>query len=275
MAGSTMDHRGIVTKIMPHVTFRPRSRPFHRYASGEISDPLPPVLFKALPLKYAERLVERGEMMWSTLTWFQNQEDPARGDVFEATRRSFPPGGQGVTRSERHGRPDHEQLHFDGHGTQWRPAQSRHIFIYSMTLDGELNLGDSTTDAMVEIFDTSVLIQHVRSALHRHRSARPSTLIHRAVSYYDDVDELGPIHSLPHLLAASKHRTHAWQREYRLAFGTRADVFDFDHVEGSLLPGDAVPALRALDSQCHRMRLRIGELSDCCRIRTTAGVGAP
>ena len=96
-------------KIMPHVTFRPRSRPFHRYASGELSDLLPPVLFKALPLKYAERLVERGEMMWSTLTWFQNQEDPARRDVFEATRRNFPRGGQGVTRLERHGRPDHEQ----------------------------------------------------------------------------------------------------------------------------------------------------------------------
>ncbi len=270
-----MDYKEYGTKIMPHVTFRPRSRPFHRYGSGEMSDPLPPVLFKALPLKYAGRLVERGEMMWSTLTWFQNQEDPARGDVFEATRRNFPTGGQGVTRFERHGRPDHEQLHFDGHGTQWRPAQSRHIFIYSMTLDGELNLGDSATDAMVEIFDPSVLIQHVHSALHLHRSARPSTLIHRAVSYYDDVDELGPIHSLPHLLAASKHSTHAWQREYRLAFGTRADVFDFEHVEGSLLPRDAVPVPRVLDSQSDRMRLRLGGLSDCCRIRRVAGARDP
>lgn len=240
-----------------------------------MSDPLPPVLFKALPLKYAERFVERGEMMWSTLTWFQNQEDPARGDVFEATRRNFPRDGQGVTRLERHGRPDHEQLHFDGHGTQWRPAQSRHIFIYSMTLDGELNLGDLATDAMVEVFDPSMLIQHVYSALHLHRSARPSTMIHRAVAYYDDVDELGPIHSLPHLLAASKPSTHAWQREYRLAFGTRADVFDFDHVEGSLMPADAVPVPKVLDSQRHRMRLRLGGLSDCCRIRRAAWAREP
>lgn len=252
---------------MPHVLFRPRSRRFHRYAAEGLSDPLPSVLFKALPRRYAERLVERGEMMWSTLTWFQNQEGPARGDVFEATRRNFPFGGQGVTRLERHGRPDRQQLHFDGHGTQWRPAQSHHIFIYSMTLDRELNLGDPATDAMVEIFDPTVLIQHVRSALHLHRSARPSTLIHRVVSYYDDVDELGPIHSLPHLLAAAKHKTHAWQHEYRLAFGTRANVFDFEHVEGSLLSSDAVPVSRALNSQSHRMRLRLGALSECCRIR--------
>jgi hypothetical protein len=235
-----------------------------------MSDQLPRALFKALPTIYAQRMIERGEMMWSTLTWFQHQEDPSRGDVFEGTRRNFPSGGQGVTRLERHGHPDREELHFEGHGTQWRPAQSHHIFIYSMTLDGGPDLGDPATNAMVEIFDPRVLVERVRSALDRHRSAKASTLIHRAVSYYDDVDELGPIHSLPDRLAASKHNTHAWQREYRLAFGTRANVFDFDHVEGGLLSGDVTPATRELDPQCHRMRLRVGALSGCCRIRGTA-----
>jgi hypothetical protein len=207
-----------------------------------MSDPLPPTLFKALPNVYAERLIERGEMMWSTLTWFQNQEDPSRGDVFEATRRNFQPGGQGVTRLERDGRPFREEFHFDGHGTQWRPAQSHHIFIFSMTLDGGLDLGDPNANAMIEIVDPRMLIERVRSALKRHRSARSSTLMHREVSYYNDVDELGPIHSLPDRLAASKHKRHAWQREYRFAFGTRADVFDFDHVDGSLLSRDLIPS---------------------------------
>jgi hypothetical protein len=251
---------------MPHITFRPTSRPFHRYTSQEMSDPLPPVLFKALPLIYAQRLIDDGEMMWSTLTWFRNQEDPSRGDVFEATRRNFPPGGQGVTRLKRAGRPEREQLHFNGHGTEWRPVQSHHIFIYSMTLDERMKLHDPAVDAMVEIFDPGVLVERVLLALGRHRSARANTLIHRAVSYYDDVDDLGPIHSLPDRLAASKRSTHAWQREYRFAFGTRADVFDFDHVEGSLLSSDVIPSILVLDPQRHRMRLRVGALSDCCRI---------
>jgi len=235
-----------------------------------MSDPLPPVLFKALPLIYAQRLILRGEMMWSTLTWFRNQEDSSRGDVFEATRRNFPPGGQEGTRLERHGRPDREQFHFDGHGTEWRPAESHHIFIYSMTLDERLKLCDPAVNAMVEIFEPRVLVERVRSTLGRHRSARANTLIHRAVSYYDDVDDLGPIHSLPDRLAASKRSTHACQREYRFAFGTRADVFDFDHVEGSLLSGDVVPSIQVLDPQCHRMRLRVGALLDCCRIQGPA-----
>jgi hypothetical protein len=44
-----------------------------------------------------------------------------------------------------------------------------------------------------------------------------------------------PIHSPPDRLAASKRNTHASQREYRFVFGMRAEVFDFDDVEGSLL----------------------------------------
>lgn len=231
-----------------------------------MSEHLPPTLFKALPMIYAQRLIERGEMMWSTLTWFRHQEDPSRGDVFEATRRNFPPEGQGVTRLERDGRPDREEFHFEGHGTEWRPAQSHHIFIYSMSLDPRLDLGDPATNATVEIFDPLVLLERVRSSLGRHRSAKPGTLIHRAVCYYDDVDELGPIHSLPDRLAASKQKRHAWQQEYRLAFGIRADVFDFDHVEGRLLGSDVTSPNHVLDPQCHRMRLRVGALSDCCRI---------
>jgi hypothetical protein len=98
---------------------------------------------------------------------------------------------------------------FNGHGTEWRRPQSHHIFIYSMTLDERLKLRDPAVDAMVEIFDPGVLVERVLSALGRHRSARANTLIHRAVSYYDDVDDLGPIHSLPDRLAASKRSTHA------------------------------------------------------------------
>ena len=66
-----------------HLIVRPTPRVFHRYRTEEISGPLPGVLFKVLPEVYARRFVERGEMMWSTLDWFQNEEDPNRGDQEE------------------------------------------------------------------------------------------------------------------------------------------------------------------------------------------------
>ncbi|MGH8636198.1 MAG: hypothetical protein ACREUZ_03590 [Burkholderiales bacterium] len=85
---------------MTRLIVRPTPRVFHRYTSEEMSGPLPPFLFKMLPEVYARRLVEIGEMMWSTLAWFQNEEDPNRGDKIDATRRHFPPDGLAVTRTK-------------------------------------------------------------------------------------------------------------------------------------------------------------------------------
>lgn len=64
---------------------RPR-RNWHRYSSEQMSGPLPPIMYKYLPSRYAETMVGRGEVMFSTLAWFQNYEDDQRGDRFEALR---------------------------------------------------------------------------------------------------------------------------------------------------------------------------------------------
>ena len=37
--------------------------------------PLPKTLYKVLPQLYARRLLDVGEMMWSTLTYFQHELD--------------------------------------------------------------------------------------------------------------------------------------------------------------------------------------------------------
>ena len=58
-----------------------------------MSGPLPPALYKVISGKYAHRLEGQGEMMWSTLTWFQNDEDANRGDESEGMRRYFPVNG--------------------------------------------------------------------------------------------------------------------------------------------------------------------------------------
>ena len=237
-----------------------------------MSGPLPSVLFKVLPEVHARRLVETGEMMWSTLAWFQNEEDPNRGDKFDATRRHFPPDGLTVTRTERDGRPDNARFTLFGHGNQWRPVRSRHIFIYSMTLDPNLVLGDPAAQTCVEIFNPAELVDRVRLTLKRHRKARPETLIHDVVRYWSSDKPPEEVWALPHMLTMHKHQEHSWQREYRLAFGTRADVFDFENVDCRVLSDDVHPPRDDLDPQCHRMKLRLGSLKDCCRIPLTGNV---
>lgn len=252
---------------MTHLIVRPTPRVFNRYKSEEMSGPLPSVLFKVLPEVYARRLVEIGEMMWSTLAWFQNEEDPNRGDKFEATRRHFPPDGLAVTRTERDGRPDYATFTLSGHGNQWRPVRSKHIFIYSTTLDPNLVLGDPAAQTCVEIFNPTELVERVRLALARNRKARPETLIHDVVRYWSSDKPPEEIWAFPHMLTLHKHEQHSWQREYRFAFGTRADVFDFENVDCRVLSDDIHPPRYDVESQCHRMKLLLGSLKDCCRVR--------
>jgi hypothetical protein len=62
-----------------------------------MSGTLPGILYKYLPRQYADAMIERGELMCSTLAWFQNYEDDQRGDRFEGTRKYFPVSGLQVT----------------------------------------------------------------------------------------------------------------------------------------------------------------------------------
>jgi hypothetical protein len=50
-------------------------------------------MYKYLPSRHAETMVTRGDVMFSTLAWFQNYEDEQPGDRFEGTRKYFPVGG--------------------------------------------------------------------------------------------------------------------------------------------------------------------------------------
>lgn len=227
---------------------------------------LPKTLYKVLPLEYARALVDRGEMMWSTLTFFQNELDSTRGDPNEGSHRYFPVDGLQVTRGERNGRPDHAQFALRGHGSQIKAFKCHHIFIYSTTLDQKLAIGDSATRACVEIFDPATFFQQIARAVATHRKARLDRLIHGEVRYWSPEDPPGDIWAFPHLLAMHKHDSHRDDQEYRFAFGTRLNVFDFENVFGLVVPPEYVFPRIGLDPQAHRMKLSLGNLTDCCRL---------
>lgn len=249
------------------VVFEPRVRIAHRYHRSEMVGPLPAVLYKVLPSLYARRLVDHGEMMWSTLTYFQHELDPSRGDPFEGTLRHFPTEGLKVTREERSGRPDHAEFTLVAHGNQFMVRQGHHVFIYSTTTRPDLSIGDASDRACVEIYEPELFAKRVEGAVARHRKARVETFIHDRVSYWSPDNPPAERWALPHLMAMSKYKGHSAEQEYRFAVGRRADVFDFENIIGLVVPeGYRWPRL-VLDPQVHRMKLLAGPLTDCCRIR--------
>jgi hypothetical protein len=71
---------------------------------------------------------------------------------------------------------------------------------------------------------------------------------------------------VPHGLTMHKHEDYKPQSEYRLAFGTRTNVFDFDHVDCFVVHKNYRWPRLTVDPQAHRMKLRLGPLGDCCRL---------
>jgi hypothetical protein len=252
---------------MKPIPIRPTPVPiFHRYTSEVMSGPLPVKLYKVLSTKYARRLVEIGEMMWSTLTWFQNIEDCDRGDYSEGMHRYFPIKGLAVNRIEHNGLPDNATFVLPEHGFVSKAAKSDHIFIYSLTYDSTLEIGRASDRECVEIFDTEHFVRGVLQAMAQHRSARAQTFIHDTVRYWSPANPPEEVWELPDRLTMHKRDQYESQCEYRLAFGTRANVFDYGNVECFMVDENTHWPQITLNPQVHRLKLRLGNLRDCCRL---------
>jgi|SRR5215831_16171120 len=243
---------------------RPK-RNWYCYSSEQMSGPLPRVLYKYLPRRYAATMIDRGELMFSTLAWFQNYEDAQRGDRFEGTRKYFPLGGLDVTRTERDGKL-HRPISFKAttESLQSRATAHNHIFIYSTSL--QPGLAFDGADACVEIADPVKFAARLLSALKAHRSAEAKTLIHDEVKYYDFESPPDNVWALPDRLTMHKHKDFSGQCEYRFAFGIRQNVFNFEHVDCFIVrEGETFP-IHDLEPSHHRKVIRIGSLAECCRL---------
>ena len=89
-------------------------------------------------------------------------------------------------------------------------------------------------------------------------------MIHDRVSYYATTSPVGTTYALPDRIVFHKHEAFSDQHEYRFAFGTQDDVFDFQRVQYSLRSAGSQP--RNLNASDHRLKVRIGSLADCCRL---------
>ncbi|MQA31682.1 MAG: hypothetical protein GEU82_17920 [Luteitalea sp.] len=110
-----------------------------------------------------------------------------------------------------------------------------------------------------------MLLARLRAGLRLTPKAKTSTLSHDEVRYYSFADPPGNVYALPDRLAMHKHDGFREQHEYRIAFGTRRDVFDFEHIDYQLAVEGTHQPRQALDGS-HRWKLTLGSLADCCRL---------
>jgi hypothetical protein len=234
-----------------------------------MSGPLPPVLYKYLPLEYARMMLDEGALMFSTLAWFQNLEDEQRqrGDPREGSREYAPARGLRVTRT-RHNPDGTASIDTFTMPKAYRATSARrdNIFIYSTALRPGLSIADEGTNGCVEIYDPAKFLARLRGTLRRLPRAKVPTLIYDSVRYYSTEDPPDTEHELPDRVVMRKHEWFREQHEYRFAFGTRIDAFDFGRMTHALAEHGQADEHQRLDPAKHRWLIRMGLLVDCCRI---------
>ena len=171
-------------------------------------------IYKYISEKYLARFVNNGEVLFSSLSFFQRHEDATvRGDPYEGTRVFRPADGLTVTKVRT---SETFQLPMAFEAT----AQTDHIFIFCASMRLDLALAQEfQVDACVEIVDLTAFVSRIRSALSRRpRVKLPKTLLHQAVTYYDRSTPPIVDWALPEKIAFSKPMHYSHQEEYRFAF---------------------------------------------------------
>jgi len=233
-----------------------------------LAQPKSPVtLYKYFPLQYAQMFIEEGVVQFSSLSWFLDFEDAERGDEFEGTRKYFPTGGLTINNQTQ------GQTFTDPTRSFQSAAKERdHIFIFSTStvLDASLAKAFATSSdeiVCVELGDIRKFTLRLKTALKRDRRGISKTFMHGAVSYYAFDGPPMENWALPERIVMQKLLAFAHQREYRFAFSTKADAFAFQNVELFLVPENGARRPRpVLDESLHRLRPKLGSMSDCCRL---------
>jgi len=232
-----------------------------------MSGELPGTLYKYIEAPYAESMIAEGALMFSTLSWFQSIEDPERGDGLEGTYKYLPAKGLDVTKYAAVGGQPVSQFNLPSYSLVSKATGCDSIFIYSTSLTPRLTQFDQPGRASVcvEIYNTIRFRQRLRIALNR-RQPRGKTFIHNKVQYYTLENPPETAHALPDRLTMCKHERFRDQAEYRFAFGTKPDIFDFERVNYQLVHESHTSPRPILEDSVHRLLLKIGGLGDCCRL---------
>jgi hypothetical protein len=218
------------------------------------------MIYKYLQGPYAEAFVFKGEVLFSSLARFRVYEHKERGDRLEGDRRFAPLGGLPVTKW---GATSFVMPEWSFQAK----AKERDIFILSTSLTLSLDLASEfQTDACIEIFDIEMFVARLRTGLRRNPRAKVRTLIHDQVVYYATEQPPEEVWALPARIVMHKHRDFAHQHEYRFAFGTKANVFDFQNADYALVRDVTGVATALNERECPRMKLRLGPMEDCCRL---------
>jgi len=173
------------------------------------------VLFKYLPMRYARALVERGEVLFRSLSYFRQHEHAARGDEIEGVHIDAPDNP--VTLHDRT-----QGFSVTGPYRFLNSIDQDRVFAFccSQQLSADL-MTAFQADACVRILDPEWFFLRCSRGAMRHFTIEHPGVLHRPVEYFDPAKPAPISVTDPRNLPFFKHMAFASQDEYRGVFARR------------------------------------------------------
>jgi hypothetical protein len=223
----------------------------------DISERLPHRLYKYLPSRFAEDFLSRGILLFRSLSYFRQAEDPERGDPFESSHIDRPGSGVSIT-NHRTGRVITGDFAFINR------LQSDLIYCFCLSRLKNLELFKQfQSDVCVEIKDVTEFLRRWRRAESKIKSFAEWELLHRDVTYFR-MDRASSIDvKNPRNLPFFKLEKFCHQNEYRLvtarqkAFTLIQEIVDAPNYDFSKHKGNL---------KSREIRFKLGKLDDITSI---------
>lgn len=169
------------------------------------------LLYKYLPLQWAERFVSDGEVLFRSLSYFRAVEHAARGDEAEGVHLDAPNHDVLLTTNT--------GIRVAGRYRYLRSVDQERVFAFCCSTVFDHSLFRAfEADACVVIHDPAPFFIKLRAAVARAQVAVKPGLRHAAVSYYRPEDKAVLDVTVPQNLPFLKRQEFSDQREYRAVY---------------------------------------------------------
>lgn len=216
-----------------------------------------PSIFKYLPEQYLEAFLKKGELLFRSLSYFQDYEDISRGDEFEGIRQYKPSSALPVTMQS-----GEAQLLPNAAFQSFANSDDIFVFCTSTELSNELAI-EFNSNICVEITNVPKFVSCIRASLAIRPSIKNKKLLFGKVNYYNQQHPPIVDWALPEKITMSKLDSFQKQNEYRFAFAIN-DAFQVGETHHAIQFGDNTKHSKRFEYP--QKILKIGNISKLCKI---------
>lgn len=207
--------------------------------------------------QHLESFVNKGEVMFNTLSYFLSCEDQVRRDYLEGSNVYRPPEGLQITLTET------RQTLLDTRVFISKINKPHRVFVFcTSTENSDYLYKKFSATGCVEILNLDAfkkrILHEIKKPIH---NIKNKTLLSDAVSYYDSEQEPSARHACPDQIIMSKTLPFSDEKEYRFSFAKDQNAFDVNNIDYSL-------SNKVLSSNSigNGKKLILGELTDIVKI---------